>query len=405
MKKLSEKDYEAGISNTGNTFRIRQLMQRARRGEPVTVAFLGGSITQGSLASRPQNCYAARVTAWLRKTFQQSDITSINAGIGGTTSQFGCARLEQDVLKYEPDFVIVEFSVNDENTPFYQETYEGLIRGILSYRTQPALLLVHNVRYDNGTNAQMQHGEIARHYEIPAVSMQSAIYPHIEDGSVRREEITPDGLHPNDEGHKLVAEIIIYALEKMLHMEMFYMENNANDPSNILPAPLTGNHYEAAVRCQNTDFAAEFQTAGRQQTLADHYYMIRLVKAEGFSMDHSRQSGITDVFKHGWMAWHPGERIVFEIEASEIAVQYRKSVKKPAMSARAVLDGSKSAAVFLDGSFEEDWGDCLYIETLLYHGEYKKHWVEITSEMAGIQPACETVVPFYLASIIISKKS
>jgi lysophospholipase L1-like esterase len=37
----------------------------------------------------------------------------INAGIGGTTSQFGVTRVENYLLCYHPDFVIVEFSVND----------------------------------------------------------------------------------------------------------------------------------------------------------------------------------------------------------------------------------------------------------------------------------------------------
>ena len=39
-----------------------------------------------------------------------------NAGIGGTTSEFGAARVGTDLLEERPDFVIVEFSVNDEST-------------------------------------------------------------------------------------------------------------------------------------------------------------------------------------------------------------------------------------------------------------------------------------------------
>lgn len=378
MKKeeISEQEinYEAGISNTGDLSRMQRLIRRAQRGESLKIAFLGGSITQGSLASSPENCYAARVAAWWRETFPKADFTYINAGIGGTTSQFACARVQQDVLEKEPDFVIVEFSVNDESTPFFLETYEGVIRRILASKTEPAVLIVHNVRYDNGANAQMQHAKIARHYRIPAVSMQSSIYPQVVNGNIPSERITPDDLHPNDYGHGLVAGVIMYFLQK-LSAESVSDEIQADKGQCRLPDPLTANRYEAAVRYQNT---------------------VRPAAIEGFLEDREPQKGITDTFKNGWTADQPGARILFEIEATEIAIQYRKSVQKPAPAARAVIDGREAEAVLLDGNFDEDWGDCLHIDTLLYHGEFKKHTVEITI----LQSEQKAAVPFYLASVI-----
>ena len=35
-------------------------------------------------------------------------------------------------------------------------------------------------------------------------------------------------------------------------------------------------------------------------------------------------------------------------------------------------------AVVLDSNFDEDWGDCLYLQPILHHGEQKHHTVEIT---------------------------
>lgn len=108
--------YENGIANHGNLYRLKKVMDRAKAGEALNIAFLGGSITQGSLSSKPELCYAYHVYEWWKKTFPQADFTYINAGIGGTTSQFGVARAEDDLLSKEPDFVIIEFSVNDEST-------------------------------------------------------------------------------------------------------------------------------------------------------------------------------------------------------------------------------------------------------------------------------------------------
>ena len=83
---------EAALVVHGNWSRIKKLMQRAAAGEEIHIGFLGGSITQGSLATAPENCYAALVYRWWEETFPQSHFSYINAGIGGTTSLFGAAR-------------------------------------------------------------------------------------------------------------------------------------------------------------------------------------------------------------------------------------------------------------------------------------------------------------------------
>ena len=132
-------------------------MARAEAGETLNIGFLGGSITQGCLASAPELCYAYRVFQWWEKTFPQAKFHYINAGIGGTTSHFGTARAESDLLSHKPDFVIIEFSVNDESTEFFRETYEGLVRRVWQDKNEPAVMLVHNVYYNNGGNAQIMH--------------------------------------------------------------------------------------------------------------------------------------------------------------------------------------------------------------------------------------------------------
>ena len=107
MQETFAVDYKRGISNLGNPNRILHVMARAMRGETLRIGFIGGSITQGSLSSAPDTCYAYLVYQWWCKTFPKAEVTYINAGIGGTTSQFGVARVEEDLLAKKPDFVIV----------------------------------------------------------------------------------------------------------------------------------------------------------------------------------------------------------------------------------------------------------------------------------------------------------
>ena len=353
-------DNSKGLIHVGNDERILACMARALKGEAIKVAFLGGSITQGSLASTPEKCYAYLTYTWWKEQFPKADITYINAGIGGTTSHLGTGRVEEEVLSYRPDFVIVEFSVNDADTdPHFEETYEGLVRRILKAPFQPALLLVHNVRYDDGGNAEAIHCPVEKHYDLPGVSMKSAIYPYIADGQIERRDITPDDLHPNDAGHKLVADVITWYLarEKKKAEEGLQEGKNFRVGETVLPAPITANGYEAAHRYRNDE--------------------LKPVVCEGFVKDTAIQSYVADCFKMGFSAAKINDKIVFEVEASSIAVQYRKTVRKPAPVAELILDGDTEHAFKLDANFEEDWGDCLFLETVLEHGERKNHTVEI----------------------------
>ena len=364
--------------------RLKNLMKRAANGESLVIGFLGGSITQGSLSSTPETCYAYLVYEWWKKSFPNATFSFVNGGIGGTTSHYGGARAWKDVLCYRPDIVTVDFSVNDDANEFFEETYEGTLRRLLMAPSAPAVIVLNNVFYDTGKNAQEYHNRIADHYGIPHVSIKDTIFPDVESGKIVRADITPDNLHPNDKGHRLVADEICKLLDSIkaeVEKETIAGENiedksTKTEASVLLPAPLTENAYEHSRLIQIQDNEAIL---------------------DGFLVDPIEKKGMLDIFKNGWTAAHTNDKISFEIECSCLAVQYRKSVQQPVPKAKAVIDGDEAHAVILDGNFTEDWGDCLYLEPLLHHAEKKVHRIEIT-----VTDAKDIVRPFYLVSLIVS---
>ena len=364
--------------------RLKNLMKRAANGESLVIGFLGGSITQGSLSSTPKTCYAYLVYEWWKKSFPNAAFSFVNGGIGGTTSHYGGARAWKDVLCYRPDIVTVDFSVNDDANEFFEETYEGTLRRLLAAPSSPAVVVLNNVFYDTGKNAQNYHNRIADHYGIPHVSIKDTVYPDVESGKIVRADITPDNLHPNDKGHRLVADEICKLLDSIkaeMEEETIAGENiegksTKTEASVLLPAPLTENAYEHSRLIQIQDNEAIL---------------------DGFLVDPIEKKGMLDIFKNGWTAAHTNDKISFEIECSCLAVQYRKSVQQPVPKAKAVIDGDEAHAVILDGNFTEDWGDCLYLEPLLHHAEKKVHRIEIT-----VTDAKDIVRPFYLVALIVS---
>ncbi|MBO6282730.1 MAG: SGNH/GDSL hydrolase family protein [Pseudobutyrivibrio sp.] len=347
-------DYQKSICNRGNLYRIKQVMKRAAAGEEITVGFIGGSITQGSLATNSTNCYAYKTFEWWKENFKDANFTYINAGIGGTTSHFGSARVEDDLLKFNPDFVIVEFSVNDDPNEFFLETYEGLVRHIYNFKSKPAVLLVSNVFYDTGSNAQGQHSKVARSLELPLVSMESSIYPAVRDGKIKNRDITPDDLHPNDLGHELVASVIQYFLDRTMQ-EMLIGEKPSFE-ADVLPAAITKNRYEAARRynSKNTDAACD-----------------------GFEVDDEPQADITDCFKNGWKSKTAEASLTLQVTGTEIAVQYRKYVAGKSPKAKVLVDGNEVAVI--DATFDETWGDKLELTPVAGQLAAGSHEVQIVT--------------------------
>lgn len=368
--------------------RIRECMRRADEGGELTIAFFGGSITQGCAASVHGKTYSYRVFEWWKRTFPKAEFRYVNAGIGGTTSHFGVARIVPDLLMYQPDLAVIDFSVNDGADDFFQETYEGILRRILEWKSKPAVLVLNHVFYDTGENAQQYHNAAADWYHVPHVSMRDTLYRKVEAGEYAMEELTGDALHPNDRGHELVAEEIIAFFRKVWEetqareggvqkaaQEAGLQETDPQKGDSPLPSPMTENAYEFARRLTIREISPDLA---------------------GFRADTEEKTGHLDLFKNGWIGKHPGDKIRFQVTASCIALQYRKSVSKPALRARLVLDGNRGEARILDGNFEEDWGDCLYLEPILHHGDHGKHSIELEI----LDDGAETAVPFYLVSLV-----
>ena len=106
--------------STGNNTRIKRVLQQLRDGKPTTIAFLGGSITQGAGAVPSQEmCYARKTYEAICERYTPDHgvhVRYIKAGVGGTPCQLGIIRYDRDITRdgaVQPDLIIVEFAVND----------------------------------------------------------------------------------------------------------------------------------------------------------------------------------------------------------------------------------------------------------------------------------------------------
>lgn len=158
----------------GNNARIKKAIEKAKAGEDVTIAYLGGSITEGFAASETKNsdCYAETSYRQFKQTFGKDggdNVHFINAGMSGTSSALGIIRYQRDVLDHVeygevPDILFIDFAVNDGNDA---ETYEAIIRTALSQGTAVVLMFV---LYTGGCNHEKDYSQIGEIYDLYMVS-------------------------------------------------------------------------------------------------------------------------------------------------------------------------------------------------------------------------------------------
>jgi hypothetical protein len=177
-----------GVVDAGDFSRLHIALAKASRGEAITIAAIGGSITAGAAASAEENRWPSRAAAWWRAEFPHTELRFLNAGIGATGSDIGAHRIRHDVLAARPDVVMVEFAVNDSGSARAGETLEGLLRQILALPNCPAVVMLFTM--DNqGHDRQQEHTEVGMHYRVPMVSLRDALWSDVASGKVPWDDI------------------------------------------------------------------------------------------------------------------------------------------------------------------------------------------------------------------------
>ena len=316
--------FARSLVSMGDTARLQRVLVKAARGEPITVAVIGGSITQGALASNEEHRWGNVMAEWWKRTFPKNEIKFVNAGIGATGSNLGCHRAATQLLNHKPDFVGIEFGVNDGDEQICAETLEGLVRQTLAMPNKPAVMLLF-LTNNAGGNAQAWHSKIGKHYGLPMVSFRDAIWPEIAAKRMKWEDVEGDMIHPNDRGHKYCADFVTAVISKVF--EAGLPDDDKLPAIAPLPKPFISDVFQ-------------FTSMSNAETLTP-------LKNEGWT--------VGDAYPFGkcWNAEKPGSVMEFEVEGTAISVAFFR-VKKDYGMAQVQVDDKPAQE--LDGWFDQTWG-------------------------------------------------
>ena len=223
---VSSADYRAMIERSlmqlGDTRRIKNMIERAKAGEDVTIAYIGGSITQGAGAT-PIHTQSYAYQSWHMFDLAYgngNNVHLVKAGVGGTPSELGMLRFERDVVRdgVLPDLVVIEFAVNDEGDETKGRCYESLVRKVLALPNHPAVILLFAV-FASDWNLQTRLAPVGEKYRLPMVSILDAVCPQFgkkagEGRVISKNQFFYDVFHPSNIGHTIMADCLQYLFER-----------------------------------------------------------------------------------------------------------------------------------------------------------------------------------------------
>ena len=191
--------------------------------EPVRVACVGDSITYGhGIKDRLHDAYPGVLSSMLGEKY---DVR--NFGVSGTTTMMGTdmpymnEQAYKDALEFNPQIVTIKLGTNDSK-PFnwkeqehFKKDLKTLIESFRSLPSKPKIWLCLPVpAYGHAwsiNDSIIYNGVIPYIKEVAQEENLSLI--DLNTPFQNKKQYFPDTIHPNEEGEKMIAEIIYNAIK------------------------------------------------------------------------------------------------------------------------------------------------------------------------------------------------
>jgi acyl-CoA thioesterase-1 len=182
---------------------------------PKLILFYGDSLTAGYGLST-EEAFPSIIDKKLKEKGKPAKV--INAGLSGETSAGGLSRLDW-ILRQPVDVFVLELGANDglRGLPLSetQKNLQLIIDKVLAKYPKAKIVIAGMMVPPNlGSDYTTQFQKI---YPDLAKKNKAALIPFLLQGVAGDEKLNiADGIHPNVEGHKIVANNVLKVIEPLL---------------------------------------------------------------------------------------------------------------------------------------------------------------------------------------------
>ncbi len=218
----------------------------------LNVVYFGGSVTEGygGPGFDASKCWRNLSGAWLKNTFPEATINTINCACGESGTLLGSYRLNKDVLSQNPDLIFLEYSINDkyDNATYERASYqfETIVREIKESFPTCDIITVLVTDYDkadqarkaNGSKLHLQaqaHEDICKVYNIPSLHVGCALADLLPGGFTYDQWKTICGAYDTVHLKEGGNEVYFNVIKEYLNSQLVYGEYDGTTASYNLP--------------------------------------------------------------------------------------------------------------------------------------------------------------------------
>ncbi len=202
IKSFSENKNQQGLSS-----------QPSQKKKITKIIILGDSLTEGYGIDQQQS-----YPSLLRQRFKKegASVQIVNAGSSGSTSASAVSRLKW-LLKSKPDILMLALGGNDGlRGSKLTQTQDNLDKSIQLALSQNIKVVLAGMQIP--TNYGKDYSSQFKQVFVTLSKKYNVIFiPFLLEGvgGVKKYNL-PDGIHPNQEGHKKIAQLVYPYLKKLL---------------------------------------------------------------------------------------------------------------------------------------------------------------------------------------------
>lgn len=203
-------------------------------------------VTFGNSTTAPRKGVDSVYALRINKSLSQNGIRNkvINSGIGGSHSgsvndndftkiEHGMDRFDKAVLSYHPDWVTLNFGLNDayqdkgpgtssripvekyiENLTYFITQIKKINGKVIVLTPNPVGSKLDRFRYERLTLYRKAAKNIAKSNHVYFIDSWKLFFKYTRKDPKSIDSLLPDGTHPNDIGHKLIAAAIINIIKR-----------------------------------------------------------------------------------------------------------------------------------------------------------------------------------------------
>lgn len=179
-----------------------------------TILFLGDSLTEG-YGINPDYAFPALIEKKVKEAGHKEAVI-INGGVSGSTTASGLKRL-QWYNKRKPTIMVLALGANDGLRGLKVDQSEKNLKSIIEAAQKSEIKVIlagmkmpTNYGEDYRKKFEAIYPKLAKEYKLPLIPF---LLENV--GGVSKLNL-PDGIHPNPEGHKILAETVWKVLKEEL---------------------------------------------------------------------------------------------------------------------------------------------------------------------------------------------